>query len=106
MALSEATKEAIWLRQLLSDLGYQQEAPTTLFIDNQSSIALAKNPVMHARTKHIDIRHHFIRDHLENEDINLEFINSEEMIADILTKPLTTEKYRINTYRLGVKSLE
>jgi len=105
MALSETTKEVIWLRQLLSDLGYQQQSPTTLYVDNQSTISLAKNPVMHARTKHIDICHHFIREHLDNQDINLEYINTADMIADILTKPLTGEKHKKNTLQLGLKDL-
>ena len=104
MALSETTKEAIWLRQLLSDLGYQQYSPTILYVDNQSTISLAKNPVMHTRTKHIDIRHHFIRQHLDDKDIDLEYISTDDMIADIFTKPLTTDKHKKNTLQLGLKN--
>jgi hypothetical protein len=60
LAVTNAAKEAIWLRNLLTELGYRQHQPTPLFEDNQSCIALAKNPVFHARTKHFDIRVHFI----------------------------------------------
>ena len=106
MTLFESTKEIIWLRQFLLDLGYQQKSATTIFMDNQNSISFAKNPIQHNRTKHIDIRHHFVREHIEKEDINVEFINTTEMIADIFTKALTTEKYKINVRKLGLKKLE
>ena len=94
IALSEATKEVIWIQQLLKDLGYQQKAQTTLYIDNQSAILLTKNPIMHTRIKHIDICHYFIREHLDDEDITLEYINITEMIVDIFTKSLTTQKHQ------------
>jgi hypothetical protein len=88
MALTQATKEAIWLRTFLNELGFHSNDATTIFEDNQSAIALAKNPVHHARTKHIDIRHHYIREKLESGDIRLEYIHTSDMVADALTKPL------------------
>ena len=51
MALSEATKEIIWIRRLLEELGYPQKKPTILYADNQGSIKLTKNPVMHKQTR-------------------------------------------------------
>ena len=56
--LSTATQEAIWLRRLLADVGEPLEEPFVIHEDNQGAIAIAKNPVGHARTKHIDIRCH------------------------------------------------
>lgn len=61
--------------------------------DNQGSIALAHNPVYHARTKHIDIQHHCIRDELTAGRINLQYIPTSEMVADGLTKALTHAKF-------------
>ena len=58
--------------------------------DNQGSIAL--NPVLHSRSKHIDIQHHYIRDEVTSGRINLTYISSEEMVADGLTKPLSNAK--------------
>ena len=60
IALGSATQEAIWLRQLLADLRIDTKTPTEISEDNQGAIAMAKNPVGHKRTKHIDIKHHFI----------------------------------------------
>lgn len=61
--------------------------------DNQSSISLAKNPVLHTRTKHIDIQHHYIRDEVTSGRINLVYTPTEEMLADGLTKPLSHVKF-------------
>ena len=55
MAATQAAKEAIWLRRLLSDLGHNQNSPTVILKDNNGCIELAKNPIHHAHTKHIDI---------------------------------------------------
>eukprot|EP00965_Chrysotila_dentata_P061832 2048262-Pleurochrysis_carterae.AAC.1 len=62
VAASEATKEAVYLRALFSELGVDCVQPTSLSIDNMSTIDLAYNPEHHARTKHIDRRHFFVRE--------------------------------------------
>ncbi|MGG6498494.1 UNVERIFIED_CONTAM: Ty1/Copia family ribonuclease HI, partial [Bacteroidetes bacterium 56_B9] len=74
MAMSEAGREAVWLRRLLGELGERQPGATTLHCDNQSAIHLGKNPATHQRTKHIDIRHHILRDMVEGKSIKLEYI--------------------------------
>ncbi len=61
VALSLATQEAVWLRRLLTDLRAAPNGPTLLMEDNQGAIAIARNPIAHARTKHIDIRYHSIK---------------------------------------------
>ncbi|GJX23332.1 hypothetical protein Tco_0227777 [Tanacetum coccineum] len=55
---------------------------------NTSAIAILNNPVLHSRTKHIDIRYHFIRDHILKGDIELHFIPTQYQLANIFTKPL------------------
>ena len=64
MALTDAAKEIKWIRQLFDELNYGivPRPPTILKTDNQGALALAKNPVNHSRSKHIDIKHHFIRE--------------------------------------------
>ena len=54
-----ATCEAIWLKRLLKDLQEEVSDSTTIYCDNLNSIQLAKNPVFHARTKHIEVHYHF-----------------------------------------------
>lgn len=67
MAVKEATKKAIWLQDLLNDLDPSTvtDRPTTIHSDNQGTIALARNPVHHIRTKHIDIQYHYVREQTE-----------------------------------------
>ena len=60
VASANATKEAVWLRTLLKEVGYPQSQATIVHADNQGAIALAQNPISHSRAKHIDIRFHFI----------------------------------------------
>ena len=60
-ATVNASQEALWLRQILSDFGFEQHQPTALWCDNQSSIKLAKDPVLHQCSKHIELHMHFIR---------------------------------------------
>ncbi|KAL0319279.1 UNVERIFIED_CONTAM: Retrovirus-related Pol polyprotein from transposon TNT 1-94 [Sesamum angustifolium] len=81
IATTEAFKEAIWLKGILTEIGFLNKK-VTIFSDSQSSIQLCKNPVFHDRTKHIDVRYHFIRDIVGKEIINLEKINSDNNPAD------------------------
>ena len=64
-----------------------------ILCDNTSAINLAKNPIQHFRSKHIDIKHHFIRDHIQKGDIELSFVNTEDRITDIFTKPLAEDRF-------------
>ena len=60
IAAAHAAKEAIWLRRLLTELGENLEFSTTLFVDNQSAIAITRNPEFHDRMKHIEVWYHFL----------------------------------------------
>jgi len=108
MALTEATKELKWIRTLLAELGHSNESavkpPTTLFSDNQSAIALANNPVSHARVKHIDLRHHFVREAIADRIIWVQYIPTDEMTADSLTKALGHDKHEKCSARMGMTS--
>ena len=88
MASADATRQAIWLKLLLSDLGLDHPTPVPLLNANQGAIALSKNPVHHERSKHIALRHHFLRKKVEDKSITLDHVSSAENIADLLTKSL------------------
>jgi hypothetical protein len=103
MARSHVTKEAIWLRQLMADVGCAQEEATTIMCDNQGSISLAKNPTHHSRTKHIDVQYHFIREKLEMGVIHLEYCPTEHMMADVLTKGLVRDRHERFVKAYGLK---
>ena len=97
MALSSASQEAFWMRKLNSDLGNEQSQPTVILEDNQSAIAMAKNPQYHGRSKHINIKFHFVRVQVSNDKICLKYCPTEDMLADMLTKPIGPE--RLNKLR-------
>ena len=73
--------------------------------DNTSAINLSKNPILHSRTKHIEIRHHFLRDHVQKGDCVLEFVDTKNQLADIYTKPLPKENFFAIRRELGLKDL-
>lgn len=88
IALCLAAQEAIYLRQMLAELGFTMEKPTMIGEDNQACITLARNDVTSARTKHLDIRLHFVRDAQQNGTISVTYAPTDEMLADMFTKPL------------------
>ena len=104
MAASQATKEALWWRMLLRELGTSATSATSLLSDSQGSIALSKNPEHHARSKHIAIRHHFVREQVAAGTIELRYISTDDMAADVLTKPLSHVKHRRLLPMLGLHS--
>ena len=93
MALSSAAQEAVWMRELVSDLGNPPNNSTVIFEDNQSAISMAKNPQYHGRTKHINIKYHFIREQVANATICLKYCKTEDMLTDLLTKGVGPEKF-------------
>ena len=98
-------QEAIWLRQLATDLRNAPEEATVIFEDNQSAICMARNPQFHGRTKHIGIKYHFIREQVSNGDVELKYCPTEEMIADMLTKGLSQVKFKKFRELAGVKPI-
>ncbi|WVZ63694.1 LOW QUALITY PROTEIN: hypothetical protein U9M48_013307, partial [Paspalum notatum var. saurae] len=85
--LLAARSRLLWMKATLSDFGLRF-GKIPLLVDSTSAISVAKNPVLHSRTKHIDVRFHFLRDHYEKGDIDLVHVASENQLADIFTKPL------------------
>lgn len=92
-AMSATCFEIIWLRGLLTELGFSQAQPTPLHADNTSAIQIAANPVYHERTKHIEVDCHSIRDAYDRRVISLPHISTSIQIADIFTKTLTRQRH-------------
>jgi hypothetical protein len=103
--LSNAAREAAWLRLLLKELNYEggDVKPTLIYGDNQGSLALAENPEFHQRTKHVDIQYHYIRQQVEEGNVQLAYKKTADMVADGMTKPLNGPKHAIFTKMLGLE---
>ena len=102
VALAEAAREASWLRNLYDELGYTELGPTLIKGDNNGSIAMARNPQFHQRSKHIAIRWHLIRDLVNDDILTIEECRDPEQTADVLTKPLTRLKHQKHVREMGL----
>ena len=87
VAAASCCSQLLWMIATLRDFGLSFSR-VPLLCDSTSAISVAKNPVLHSKTKHIEVRHHFLRDHAEKGDIKLKYIDTSQQLADILTKPL------------------
>ena len=98
MALKEAIKEQQYIEAILKEISAifspSSIECSNIYTDSNSAIDLAKNPVYHARTKHVDIRYHFVRESVQNNLTKLYWIPTDAQLADALTKTLSNEKYR------------
>lgn len=80
----------------------QEATKFRLLVDNKSAIALAKNPVHHDRSKHIDVKFHFIRESMETGQVEVDYVRTQEQLADVLTKSLGRVQFTEMRRRLGV----
>jgi hypothetical protein len=101
---TQATKEAVWLRKLLRELGREQLQATVIFGDNQGAIALAKNPQFHGRSKHIDTQWHYVREKVADDTVELQWTETSKQVADGLTKPLNKELFTRFRRALGIEA--
>jgi histone deacetylase 1/2 len=106
MGAAMATCEVTWFRKLLGDLGLHVDRQVVIYCDNLSNIQLARNPMFHARTKHIEVHYHFIRDKILAGEIDFIYVSTEDQVADIFTKVLGAEKHRQFRNMFGVMELE
>lgn len=104
VAATTAGQEILFLRNLLHSFGYKFDSPSTLYIDNQSALQVAKNPEHHGRMKHLDLRFYWLRDEVEKGSIRLEHIRTDEMPADLLTKSLQRVKVQRFAEMMGLRS--
>ena len=101
MAAAAATKEALWLRNLLRDFKINT-SPVNIFGDNQATLHLLKNANAAARSKHIDVMHHFARERVLRNEVNFEYIATHLMLADCMTKALPEPKFMFCRTGMGV----
>ena len=90
IAASMAACQAQWLCMLMQELGLKSDDKVRIMLDSKSAIDLAKHPVAHGRSKHIETRYHFLRDQVNNDKLELLHCKTEDQLADILTKALKT----------------
>jgi hypothetical protein len=97
-----ATCQMIWLDFVLKELKHDVQKPLKLMIDNKSAISLAKNPISHGRSKHIETRFHFIREQVMNGNIELVYCPTEIQFADGFTKAVKLDRFEFLRKKLGL----
>ncbi|GJY00942.1 retrovirus-related pol polyprotein from transposon TNT 1-94 [Tanacetum coccineum] len=105
VAATGCCSSIIWMKSQLSDYDIHYKM-VPIFCDNTNAIAISNNPVLHSRTKHIDIRYHFIKDHILKGDIELHFIPTKYQVDDIFTKPLDEPTFTRLKAKLGMLNID
>jgi hypothetical protein len=105
VALSEAGREATWLRNLYNKLGFPQQSATVIKSDNDRSVILTNNPQFHQRSKHIAICHHWVLNLVVDKVLSIENCCDPEQTADVLTKALPSPKISRHREEMGIQSI-
>ena len=101
-AIRKVVGELVWLERLLGELTESCKLPISVFCDSQATIHIAKNPVFHERTKHIEVDCHFVRNKLQEGLITLHHVSTSEQMFDILTKALSGPSHSNILHKLSV----
>jgi hypothetical protein len=105
VAAASCACQVVWMRRILEKLGHSHGNSTTIFCDNSSTIKLSKNPVMHGRSKRIDVRFHFLCDLTKEGTVELIYCGTRDQAADVMTKPLKLESFLKMRELLGVREV-
>ena len=84
--------QMLWMKSQLEDFQIF-ESNSHILCDNTSAICLSKNPILHSRSKHLEIKHHFIRDYIQKGILNLKFIDTDHQWADIFTQKIGSSSF-------------
>ena len=106
VAATACACQAIWLRKILEELRFKQKGATIIFCDNNFAIKLSKNPVLHGRSKNIEVKYYFLRDLNNKGKVQLQYCQSEDQLADIFTKPLRSLPFQKLRRLMGINTME
>lgn len=101
-----AACQAVWLENVLKEMEIEVSRPIALFIDNKSAISLARNPVLHGRSKHIEAKFHFLREQVNKGALQIVHCSTELQLADIFTKALKVDRFIKLRSLIGMKEVE
>lgn len=102
MAITSASQEALWMKQLIDEILSESTSAIEIFCDNKGARDLCENGNYSARTKHIDIKYYFVRDLIEKNKIKISKVGTDSMVADSLTKALPIPKHTFCFNEMGL----
>lgn len=94
--------QTIWIRFMLNEIEVEVKKPLVLQIDNKAVINLAKNPILHGRSKHIEDKFHFLRDKVNQDELEMRHCSSETQLTDTFTKGLKINRFLTLSKKLGI----
>ncbi|XP_039855101.1 secreted RxLR effector protein 161-like [Panicum virgatum] len=106
IAAATACCQGVWLSRLLQEVMEEKPCTPVLMVHNNSAIALAKNPILHDRSKHIDTKFNYIHDCIDGGQIKLEYVETARQLGDILTKPLGHIRLTELRTKIGVEEIK
>lgn len=83
----------VCIKQMIKDFGIQIDYPIVIHYDNTITINMSKNPMMHAKTKHIEIKYHFLREKVVEKEVMLDYVTAKDQLANIFTKPFPKDTF-------------
>lgn len=105
-SLAHVTAEIAWIRSLLTELGIEVRSKTLVWCDSFATIAIANNPVMHSKFKHVELDLFFVREKVVNGLLQVGHVSGQEQVADVLTKPLSAGQFEKFRKKLQVIPME
>ena len=97
--------EIMWIRRLLEELKMTGSSPMKLYCDNKAAISVAHNPVLHDRTKHVEVDKHFIKEKIDNGLVCMTYIPTEEQVIDVFTKGLQKRQFDFLVGKLAMEDI-
>ena len=103
--MAKAVCELLWLRRLLTEIGFAPSSEMNLFCHNTVAIDISHNPIQHDQTKHVEVDRHFIKKNLEEKIIWFPFVMSEDQLAYIHTKAISNRNFYILIDKLDIRDI-
>ncbi|RVX15996.1 Copia protein [Vitis vinifera] len=104
-AVAHGICEIMWIRRLLEELKMTGSSPMKLYCDNKAEISVAHNPVLHDRTKHVEVDKHFIKEKIDNGLVCMTYILTEEQVTDVFTKGLHKRQFDFLVGKLAMEDI-
>ena len=106
VAAHECSRQIVWVRRLLEEVGFGRTPPTVLHMDNAAAEQLVTNPALRERTKHADVKFHYVHERFQEGDIVLRHVLSGGQLADIFTKDLAADNLRMPRLAIGIQQAQ
>ena len=104
-SLASLVAEITCLRSLLSELQLPLAKPLLVWCDNLSAVKLSTNPVLHVRTKHIELDLYFVREKVIRKEVEVPHVPSADQLADVFTKTISSTQFIEFRHKLRIKNL-